>query len=324
MVLSTLAQIKTKARRLTASPSINQLSEADLEQYIDAYYEQDFPAEFKLQSLRSSYVFFTKPNEDQYALDTDVNFNVTPPAYIDNNEAFFSQSEQAFYRMYPRSIVEFTGSTGDGLIAGPYSFTLSPVPVLKRNVNLSVVDVTGNTLTCYDKPDPSNNVLGTWIDADSGLALAGSINYVTGAITITWTNTIPTTSSIKARFSPYTASRPNSMLFYQNNFILRPVPDKAYRVSIESYTRPSILLSSDSLSPDIKQWWQLIAVGAAVKILEDRQDIESIQNIMPLLQKQEALAVYRSATQQAPDRTSTIYEDDTNYGGSTFYNSGGA
>ncbi len=313
---STLARIKKKVRRLTASPSQNQLTDADLEDYIDTFYEQDFPSHLKVWNLHDKLEFFTVPNEDQYAFDTDLYHAVIPPVYIDGYQSFYSQSREEFFRIYPKLSTEQTGPSGDGS-AGPYTFTLNATPVLKRQVTLSVTDTSGATLSASDVPDPLNNNLGTWIDNDTGLALGGSIDYVSGAVSITWTNTIASTETTDVRFNSYQANRPAGMLFFSNYFILRPVPDKVYRVVVDVYKKPSQLLSANDHSatntPDVEQWWQYIAFGAAIKVLQDRQDMESIQNIIPFFKEQEALVLYRTATQQGPERTATIYTDQMQF-----------
>ena len=305
MSTSTLAQIKKKVRRLSASPSINQLTNSDLEEYINTFMDQDFPSHLKIWNLNDTVDFYTVANEDEYLFDTTENFALTQPIYVDGYEAFFSQSRDEFFRVYPKIVTEFTGSSGDGS-AGPYTFTISQTPILKRQVTLSVVDSTGNTQSCHDIPNPLSETTGYFVDNTTGSILVGTINYVTGAVTITWTNTIDATQSIKAKVSNYQASRPNGMLFFKNKLTLRPVPDGVYRITYNVYRKPIQLLSADS-SPEVDQWWQYIAFGAAIKILQDRQDMESIQNIMPFFKEQEALILYRTATQMAEERTATIY-----------------
>ena len=314
MSLSTLAQIKKKVRRLSASPSPNQLSENDLNEYIDTFYEQDFPAALKLWNTHNNYEFFTIPNEDRYSFDTDKYQAVLPPVYIDGLQGFYSQSREEFFNIYPKLNIDQNAGPGDGS-AGPYSFTLNQLPVLKRAVTVYATATDGSTMSASDVPNSPTSDSGTWIDNVTGLALVGAINYVTGVCTITFTTNIALTENITATFSPYTASRPSALLFFKDYFVLRPVPDKVYRVSIEVYQTPTQLMSandhSDANFPDIKQWWQYIAIGAALKVLQDRQDMESVMNIMPIFKEQEALITYRTATQQAPERTSTIYTNQT-------------
>jgi hypothetical protein len=317
MASSTLDDIKRKVRRLTASPSPNQLSESDLEHYIDTFYEADLPAHLKIWNLHSNYEFWTVANEDRYDFDTDLYTAALPPLYIDGYQSFYSQSQEEFFRIYPKTTTQYTGPSGDGT-AGPYSFTLSSTPVLKREVTVSAVDTSGDTQTAYDSPQAGSETLGDLIDASDNTTVLGQINYVTGAVSaLTFTSAIPASESIITRYVAYQANRPTAGLFFNSYFILRPVPDKVYKVSIEVYQKPSQLLSANNNAgtntPDVQQWWQYIAFGAAIKVLEDRQDMESIQNIMPAFERQESLVLNRTATELANQRTATIYTDQLQY-----------
>lgn len=313
MSLSTLLQIKKKVRRLTASPSTNQLSESDLEEYIDTFLENDFPSSLKTWNLHDTLDFYTVPNEDRYTFDTDLYHAVLPPLYVDGYQCVYSQSRDQFFNIYPTVNTQQTGSTGTG-IAGPYAFTISALPIVKRSFTLSVLDDSSINQIVYDVPQALVNNVGDLIDSSDNTTVRGTVNYVTGAVSVTWPNTVSSPNSMTAKYQTSALSRPNAALFFNNYFTLRPIPDKVYRVSVEVYKKPTQLLSAgshdSSNTPDINQWWQYIAFGAAIKVLQDRQDVESIQNLMPFFQEQENLVLYRTATQQAPDRTATIYSDD--------------
>jgi len=56
--LSTLAQIKTKVRRLTRSISEQQLSESDLESYINTAVLYDFPEHLRHFNLKTNFTFY--------------------------------------------------------------------------------------------------------------------------------------------------------------------------------------------------------------------------------------------------------------------------
>jgi hypothetical protein len=66
------------------------------------------------------------------------------------------------------------------------------------------------------------------------------------------------------------------MLFFQNQFVLRPVPDKAYTIEITAYRQPSQALmgTNDPTTPDLNgrpeelYWWELIAFGVAKKLYQ--------------------------------------------------------
>ena len=109
------------------------------------------------------------------------------------------------------------------------------------------------------------------------------------------------------------------MLFYDDTMIMRPVPDKAYKVSIEVYRTPSQLLAVAADEPDIQQWWQYIAFGAAYKVLEDRQDLETMQALAARLDEQKQLVLHRTIMQDTNQRTETIFsEQSSNYFGNSF------
>ena len=63
--------------------------------------------------------------------------------------------------------------------------------------------------------------------------------------------------------------------------------------------------------PELEEWWQYIAYGAAKKVFEDRMDLESVQSIMPEFKKQEMLCQRRTIVQNTNERTSTIYTEQT-------------
>ena len=72
----------------------------------------------------------------------------------------------------------------------------------------------------------------------------GSINYITGALNINARGihgSIPAGNPINVQYTPYVASRPQSVMFYQDQIYLYPIPDQAYTVSFEAYKYPTAL-----------------------------------------------------------------------------------
>ena len=90
---------------------------------------------------------------------------------------------------------------------------------------------------------------------------------------------------------------------------------------MDVYVRPTELLAGGS-SPELEQWWQYIAYGAAKKIFEDRSDPDSVQQIIPEYKEQERLVLRRTIVQQTKERTATIYTDSLNQGVGPQYNWG--
>jgi hypothetical protein len=137
---------------------------------------------------------------------------------------------------------------------------------------------------------------------------AGTVNYQTGAIALNWGSPPDNGSQINAHYYTYQASRPNSILFYGNDLTLRPVPDQGYLIEIPVYKKPIELLSN-SQSPELRQWWQLISYGAALKVFADNLDMESYQKCAPLFQEQEILAMRSTVDQKSQKRVQTPFSD---------------
>lgn len=305
MAQTDLDAIRKKVRRLTRSPSTNQISDADIDEYVNTFVLYDFPSHLRLFSLRTVFTFTTEPYIDVYENDNVVgspfnNFinkyvSLHKPVYIGGREATLSQDRSEFFRYYPieRSIKE-TGKKGDGGTTN-FSGTLSNTPVLRNHVLFSSFDGSNNGLELHD--DGTGSLTGDG---------SGTINYVTGAYTLNFSTAPGSGKDIESQTVPYQPTWPEAILYYDSKLTVRPVPDKPYQVSIEAYIRPTELLSSSD-EPKLRQWWQYIAYGAAKKVFEDRTDIESVQRILPELKEQEKLVLRNTIVQQSQERTATIY-----------------
>ncbi len=144
------------------------------------------------------------------------------------------------------------------------------------------------------------------------------INYLTGQFTVTFETAPGAGVQINSQTVPVNLSIPQALLFYDGQFIVRPVPDQSYRVDMEVWQQPTeLLLATDN--PLLNEWWQLFAWGAAKKIFEDRMDQDSINLIMPSLKEQEILSLRRTIVQNTTQRVATVYSEQSRTG----YNSGG-
>lgn len=306
--LSTLTQIITKVRRLTKSPSASQITDSEIKDYVNNFVLYDFPSSIKPEILETTLTFFTEPYIDTYETNTVdptnslYNFknkytNVMYPIYIAGAAAYLSQSAAEFYGIYPKtnSIEEI--NEGDGVTVA-FTGTLTHYPLLINNVLFTSID--SNNAGLYLKDDGSGNLTGTG---------TGTIDYITGAYTLNFTLAPANTENIYAQVVAYIESQPVSMLYLENKFVLRPVPDGVYRVELTVYQRPTeLLLASDS--PELAELWQYIALGTAKKILLDRLDMETIALIEPEFRNQEILVNRRTIVQNATKRTYTIYSED--------------
>lgn len=306
MADSTLAAIRKKVRRLTRTPSEQQLSTADIDEYVNTFILYDLPQHLRLFKLRSTLTFYTTPNIDEYGTNAIVgdpleNFEnkytaVYNPVYVAGYEAKLVQSVGEMTSYYPLTNTISTETQGDGVTLN-YAGTLTNIPVVPNKVVFNGIDAANNGLQLYD--DGAGNLSGDG---------TGTINYVTGAYALAWTTAPAADTDINSLTIPYTAARPDTILYFDNKFIVRPIPDQVYPIQVEVDVRPTELLLAGS-SPDLEQWWQWIALATAKKVFEDRSDTESINDIMPELKNQELLVLRRTLVQQSKERSATIYSD---------------
>lgn len=330
---TTLSAIQTKVRRLTRSLSEQQLSTADLNNYINTFVVYDFPEQLRTFNLRTDFTFWCNPFQDVYPTDlslatTDPLYNfqnlyltVHPPAYVAGFQAFFSQSPQQFWNIYPFvNSIQNIGVQGDGSttsFSGVINTSQAIVPpgvtqqicLEKNNVLFDSIDSNNNGLSMIDTP--VSNTYGNL--APPGIAVSALIpdptnfvNYITGAFTVTFTSAPGPQEIINSQTVNLSPARPQSILYYADTFTLRPIPDQPYAINFEVYQRPTALLNGNQ-SPELEEYWQLISYGAARKVLQDRMDIETVQLIEPEFREQMNLCLRRTIVQLTNERSATIY-----------------
>ena len=338
---ATLAAIQIKVRRLTRSPSTSQLSDSDLQNYINTFVVYDFPEHLRMFNNRTTYTFYTNPGQDRYPTD-EVSFagvttnplynfqnnfiSIHTPVYMAGYNSFYTQSREQFFGIYPKTnSIASTGATGDGVtqtftgVVNTAQSSLVPgqsnqmAGILQWEVLFDSIDSNGNGLALVDIPvrNPStgnNTIFGNLYDpasVDYQLALAvppttvmsnNNINYSTGAFTCTFDGAPGAGQPINSQTVFQVLSLPQALLFYDNTFIVRPVPDQPYRIQFEAYMRPTFLMATNQ-TPQLEEWWQYIAYGAAKKIFEDRMDLDSVALILPEYQKQEQLSTQDYSTE---------------------------
>jgi hypothetical protein len=368
---NTLAAIQQKVRRLTRSPSENQLTTDDLNNYINTFVIYDFPEHLRMFNLRTTFKFWTNPYQDVYPTDiasfgtaSDAMANplynfqnryltVHDPFYVAGFQVFYTQSREQLFGIYPlTNSIQSINRYGDGTTTQFSGFIplLGPGPnptfqrggacLIKGSVLFDSVDINRNGLSLVDVPvldavtgnptiwgnlypsssDAYKQALITppmasapYIPGVDGLFQFNYINYVTGQYVITFLIPPLAGQRINSQTIPQVVSRPQAVLFFDNKFIVRPVPNQAYQVNFEAYMRPTQLFQTNSV-PTLEEWWQYIAYGAAKKVFEDRLDMDSVQLILPEYKKQETLCLRRTIVQNTNERVATIYTEQTNFG----------
>lgn len=346
----TLADMRAKFRSITGLKSPTQITDAQIDKRINTVYLFDFPEHLKLISLRYNYQFTTTANRPVYDLPTDTYFTGLPPVYIGGYQSFMTQSRENFFRINPQlNFQQVQIYTGNGT-TGPYtgqSLTQTPViPGFKPNPPGAYVANAANQLSAsllnwnvivsaQAAADPTSGIsqsltlvddgLGNLVDVNdpgttggTGFVYRGTVNYITGALSINatgFTSAVPSGNAITVQYIPYVASRPQSVIFFQDQFILYPVPDQAYTVSFEAYKTPTALIQGGSPSQvaQVREWWQALAVGAALKFFEDNEDMENYMKYRPFFDEYLTLVARRTIVQQTAERTATIYTEQDQF-----------
>jgi hypothetical protein len=314
----TLRHLIDKIRKLTARPSTNQISDASVVDYINLFYQFDLPQALKVFDFHMTYSFITQPNQDVYTLTQADRNNYTsfePPAYCSGYYINYSQNREQFFRMWPALFTTTSLATATIAIgAGPYTGTLPGIPLLSGSLLLSVVGPAGTTLSATDVG--AGALIGTLA---GDVVAGGTVNYVTGAISVTWNAVIPAGNVITAKYTPYVASRPLDILYYNNQFVLRPVPDQAYKIELQTYVQPfpanytvtgEFVIADTAAQPLLNDYFQMLAYGAACKIFVDSLEMDNYKAVYPFLQEQMAYAERKTMMQIKTQRTQTIYSEN--------------
>lgn len=142
----------------------------------------------------------------------------------------------------------------------------------------------------------------------------GTVNYVTTQITVNFPVAPAAGTMINVWAAQYQVGRPYNLLFWNNEFTVRPVPDNVYLCEVETYQTPSQFMSTTN-HPILNQWCQYIAYGVAAEILRDRQDMDGVANLMEGFKRQEALVLERQSIEEIQQPNITLFNTtQTGYG----------
>lgn len=327
-MLYNLQTIREKVRNLTNRPSENDLTNEQVEDYINTFYVYSLESGLVDISLNKTLKFYTQPNRDTYTLSTLNNsdvlntyINFGPSVYIAGINSTYYENRDQFYRdfgyteTYSKMGVGHYAAGGVPPLENTFTYTIMDKPIIPGSVTISA-NKYGTQGHTYDGLEVNDNGIGGWVQ--NGVVVVGTINYDTGAITVTFPPhpTVPDPAKdypmlgtdILVFYKSYAPSQPYALLYYDSSFILRPIPDKVYCVEISATIRPT-KMTLDTDSPVLLQWWDYIAIGASIRILNDATDFESAEKLKPLLREQYNLINRRNIMQQSNQRSLTIFND---------------
>ena len=368
-----LSNIRQKVRNLTGTPSEDQLTNFEVDQYINNYYIYEMPHELKVQIENNFLDFKTEVGVDVYAFP-GAYLTDSPGAYADGFPLIFYQDPDIFYQDWPQQYAVDNLFTGDGvtvtfsgglqnppIIIGTcfitdgiqvlqdtgtsvmtqtidvgdgtavYTDTLGAFPIISGsfsatsgneifsdNGNGTLTSNLGGTgtinyttgvwaLTFANVVPVGTNIVGTYTVQTLGIGTFagngfGTINYITGAISVTFEIPPASTATIYGKYQGYQSNRPQGIMFFENKFTVRPVPDQVYQIRMQGFVLPNGL-NTDESTPLQMEWGPLIAYGAALDIFDDRGDKENYNRYFQSFKRFENIALGRTIQQYTAEQS---------------------
>lgn len=276
MATWTLSDIRSKVRKVTGRFSESQLSNSDLDDYINRFYQYTFPAEVKLEKKLVDYTFVTTENQAYYDMPEATYTNFEPPATCNNLSMNWYQDPTYFKSNNPLQYTFLKPWTGDGTTTS-YSYTVQAFPIYPGTLT-----VTDNTETFRDTNE-------TWSETDQSITgSAGgtlTVNYSTGVVTVAFNAAPANGQLIYLNYVLFQPGRPQAILMYDSRFQLYPVPDQAYIISMQSYAVVSALTNPTD-SPDLPEWGPAIAYGASRDLFADYGETDAYAETTALYREQ--------------------------------------
>ena len=306
---------------MTNSPGENSLTTAEIDRQLNDVINNDFPYAIKIDQLRNVYTFYTSANVDRYPLDVNYDQAVRAPVYFDGVQGGFWKDRSQFFNLWPKLMTQFQPVSGDGSTQ-TFSFTIQG-PFLAGDVILGGTTTSGSAFSVTDDgannlylatPNPitstpsafnNSNIPGMYnrnLDNPGLLnyVSVGTVDYLSGAFSLDFTTAGITPASgelITVRVAQYQPGKPYTMLFWNNEFTIRPVPDAIHKVEVETFLTP-VQFMSENDHPILNQWWKCIAYYASCEIQRERNDFESVNLLMEGLQKQIGLVLERQSCEE--------------------------
>lgn len=248
-----------------------------------------------------------------------------PPMYCDGVLMDYHQSNQQFYNLFPEYVNNEIPLLGSGNALTTYTTGVGQTPILQGYIDdlgnntpyvyITALNSAGQQQYIVDCGTVVNNV-GTLVQTDStfnnilgplpSAGGSGTVNYLTGQLSFTFVDAVPSGTNIETQTSPFSPGFPRIALFYNNIFKLYPVPDRAYKIQVEGNVTPSVFFNTAAAMP-FAYMSEYFARGAARKILSDTGDVEQFQFYEPFFREQENLVLRRTSRQNSVRRTPTIY-----------------
>ena len=327
--------IRQDTREYVGISSQSLLPDATIDQEINYFYTANIPESIKLDQLKCVYTFYTIPYVDRYPIDVNQYQSFREPVFIDGLRAAYYKDRLQFYAWWPNVRTYLQPAFGDGVTTS-FNFTLRSVPIVATTFMASATDVTGFQLICADEGGTQTatspllqifrNNLGNItppFPTTSPLPpnplpnppynnVVGSINYQTGQVSITWPTAPAANQPIYVNFYAPTTGRPNSLLYWNNEIVIRPVPRLSHQITLEAYQTPMQFLTSTN-QPFLTNFKRYISLGCAINLLQRIDDNDRAMRLMPAFEAAEGRVLERQANEEIGQSNATIFNQTGPY-----------
>jgi hypothetical protein len=308
-----LSEIRAEFRLLTGRSTTAEISDSDVNDLINDYYQNNFPEDAKVANFDTDFTQETSPSDSgEYSLSSGYNA-IKEPVTINDEPILLYLDRNKFIEDYPDSEQYITSPTlaigvsskaavlnaafkysiqGDSYSKSSVETALSGdnIPQSKYGAWSLKIDENG-TITVTEADDNATGYLTAALaiqglpDDDSDSALMGYVTAVNTAGVFIPGTTLLDAGGVTATYTNGLASSRNiplAALIHNNKLFLRPKPDDIYLFRAASQgTRPSVLSTDTDVPSDVK-WGSAIALGASILYLNSNGEQERVEELMPI------------------------------------------
>jgi hypothetical protein len=140
----------------------------------------------------------------------------------------------------------------------------------------------------------------------------GQINYVTGQVNITWPTAPAANQLLQVQYFQASVARPQSLLYWNNEIVIRPIPMLTHKITMEAYMTPVQMLNSTN-SPFLNNFKKYIALGVAINILDRIGDNDRKMQLISPFEAAEGRVLERQANEEIGQSNTTIFNQQGPY-----------
>lgn len=306
----TVAQLIDEVRINIKGTNAYQYTDATILNYINIFFVQDMPQEIQLLSYKTWYRFVTLANVDKYVFPQNQYTGIFGQVFVRGIPVTTYQDPDLFALAWVLNNFVTTAAIGSG--ASTYTF-LIPFPSVRGYTDFLGTIYPGVYISAasdqYNNMTVTDNGVGVLLNSSS--IACGTINYLTGQVTVSFPSPVPSGTQIYANTQTYQAGQPSACLYYNQTFTLRTVPDKAYVVGVAAYVNPAAYANT-SQPVIINSMFKYIAYGTARYMLLELKDLSQLEVLDQLYKEQERMLLRISTRQRMQGRIPTIFNTGMN------------